>query len=159
MLAAAASLGVLLAAGEAIRWNASVETQARGRNEPAGEGATRTGLGELDLHARLELSTQDADGAAALTYLPSFLVRQVAFGVAGEAGNATRHGGRLELLPGNHDVALQLPIVRTAFLDRLGDAAIPDRARTHPWFLLSIVMSVRANRIRESDVDACIMCV
>jgi hypothetical protein len=97
MLAAAASLGVLLAAGEAIRWNASVETQARGRNEPAGEGATRTGLGELDLHARLELSTQDADGAAALAYLPSFLVRQVAFGVAGEAGNSTRHGGRLEL--------------------------------------------------------------
>jgi hypothetical protein len=97
MLAAAASLGLLLASGETVRWNASVEAQARGRNEPAGAEAGRSGLGELDLHARLGLSTQGADGAAALTYLPSFLVSRVAFGVAGGAGNATRHVGRLEL--------------------------------------------------------------
>src|ERR1700682_6672646 len=79
-----------------IRWNASVETQARGRNEPGGAVAGRSGLGELDLHARLGVSTQGADGTAALTYLPSVLVSQVAFGAAGEAGNATRHVGRLE---------------------------------------------------------------
>jgi hypothetical protein len=97
MLAAAASLCLLLASGETIRWNASVETQARGRSEPAGEAAVRTGLGELDLHARFGLSTKDADDAAALTYLPSFLVSRVAFGAAGESGNATRQGGRLEL--------------------------------------------------------------
>jgi hypothetical protein len=97
MLAAVASLGLLLASGETILWNASAETQARGRNEPGGAVAGRLGIGELDLHARLGLSTQGADGAAALTYLPSLLVSQVAFGVAGEAGNATRHGGRLEL--------------------------------------------------------------
>jgi hypothetical protein len=97
MLAAAASLALLLASGEAIRWNASVEAQARGRSEPAGGAAVRTGLGEFDLRARLGLSTKDADDAAALTYLPSFLVSRVAFGSAGEAGNATRQGGRLEL--------------------------------------------------------------
>jgi hypothetical protein len=97
MLAAAANLGLLLAFGETIRWNASVETQARGRDEPALAQGGRTGLGEFDLHARLGLSTKDADDAAALTYLPSFLVRRVAFGVAGEAGDATGHGGRLEL--------------------------------------------------------------
>jgi hypothetical protein len=97
MLAAAASLGLVLASGETIRWNASAETQARGRDEPAVEGVGRTGLGELDLHAQLGLSIQGADGMAALTYLPSVLVRQVAFGMAGEAGNASGHGGRLEL--------------------------------------------------------------
>jgi hypothetical protein len=37
------------------------------------------------------------DDAATLTYLPSFLLSRVAFGQAQEAGNATRHGGRLEL--------------------------------------------------------------
>ncbi len=97
MLAAAASLGLLLASGETIRWNASAETQARGRNEPSVEGVGRTGLGELDLHARLGLSIQGADGVAAVAYLPSVLLRQVAFGVAAEGGNATGHGGRLEL--------------------------------------------------------------
>ena len=97
MLAAVASLGLLLASGETIRWNASVETQARGRNEPGIAAGGRSGLGELDLHAQLGLSTQGADGAAALTYLPSLLFSQVAFGVAGDAVNATRHGGRLEL--------------------------------------------------------------
>ena len=40
--------------------------------------------------------------------------------------------------------------------DRLGHAAIPARARTHPWFLLAIRMSVRADGVRELDVDACI---
>jgi len=40
--------------------------------------------------------------------------------------------------------------------DRFGHAAIPARARTHPWFLLPIRMSVRADGVRELDVDACI---
>jgi hypothetical protein len=94
---AAASLGLLLAAGESVRWNASLETQARGRDQPSLQETGRTGVGELDLHALLGVSMQDADGAAALTYLPSILVSQVAFGAAGQAGNATRHAGRLEL--------------------------------------------------------------
>jgi UDP-2,3-diacylglucosamine pyrophosphatase LpxH len=42
-------------------------------------------------------------------------------------------GGRLELVPGNHDVALQVPAVRAALLDRLGDAA--DGVGWHPWIL------------------------
>src|SRR3989475_5022923 len=33
---------------------------------------------------------------------------------------------------------------------RFGHAAIPARARTHPWFLLSTRMSARASRIRAS---------
>jgi hypothetical protein len=42
-------------------------------------------------------------------------------------------GGRLELLPGNHDVALQMPVVRSALLDRLGDAR--GAVGWHPWIL------------------------
>jgi hypothetical protein len=95
MLAAAASLGLLLAAGETIQWNAGVESQALGRNEPTGDG--RAGLGELDLNAQFGLSRRDADLAAALTYSPSVLLRQVVFGALAGTGNATRHIGRLEL--------------------------------------------------------------
>jgi predicted phosphodiesterase len=42
-------------------------------------------------------------------------------------------GGRLELLPGNHDVSLQVPVVRKALLDRLGDAG--GAVGWHPWIL------------------------
>jgi len=97
MLAAAASLGLLLAAGETIQWNAGVETQALGRNEPTSD--RRAGLGELDLNAHFGLSRRDADIAAALTYSPSVLLRQVVFGTLTGTGNATRHIGRLELQP------------------------------------------------------------
>jgi hypothetical protein len=93
MLLAAASF--LLAAGETIRWDAAVETQARGRNEPTAD--RRAELGELDLHGQLRLATQGPDGTAALTYLPSFLLRKVVLGVPNESGNAIRQGGRLEL--------------------------------------------------------------
>jgi hypothetical protein len=93
MLLAATSL--LLAAGETIRWDARVETQARGRNEPTADGHAE--LGELDLHGQLRLATQGPDGTAALTYAPSFLLRQVVVGVPAENGNAIRQGGRLEL--------------------------------------------------------------
>jgi hypothetical protein len=40
-------------------------------------------------------------------------------------------GGRLELLPGNHDVALQLPMVRQALMDRVGGAT--GAVGWHPW--------------------------
>jgi hypothetical protein len=40
-------------------------------------------------------------------------------------------GGRLELLPGNHDVALQMPAVRRTLLDRLGDDG--GAVGWHPW--------------------------
>ena len=94
MLPAAVSLGLLLAAGE-VRWAAGVQSEARGRSEPGGD--SRTGVGELDLHAQLGLSSQGADGAAALTYTPSLLLRQVISGAPSGAGNATRQAGRLEL--------------------------------------------------------------
>jgi UDP-2,3-diacylglucosamine pyrophosphatase LpxH len=42
-------------------------------------------------------------------------------------------GDRLELLPGNHDVALQMPDVRRALLGRLGDAS--GAVGWHPWIL------------------------
>jgi len=44
-------------------------------------------------------------------------------------------------------------------VDRFGYAAIPVLARTHPWVLPSPRMPVRATRIRESNVDACIVCL
>jgi hypothetical protein len=99
MLTAVASLGMLIAAGETIRWNTNVELQARGRDEPAGltDQAGRAGLGELDLHGQLGLSAQGPDGVAALTWSPQLLLRQVVFGAPVETGNATRQGGRLEL--------------------------------------------------------------
>jgi hypothetical protein len=94
---AAASLGLLLAASEVMRWSAGVEVQTRGRDEPAGVQAGRAGLGELDLRGQLATSAQGADGSAALIYLPSLLLRQVVFGAPAESGNAARQGGRLEL--------------------------------------------------------------
>jgi UDP-2,3-diacylglucosamine pyrophosphatase LpxH len=45
----------------------------------------------------------------------------------------TAAGGRIELLPGNHDVALQLPVVREALLDRLGGGSAA--VGWHPWIL------------------------
>lgn len=42
-------------------------------------------------------------------------------------------GGRIELLAGNHDVALQLPAVRSALIERLGGAT--GRVAWHPWTL------------------------
>jgi hypothetical protein len=95
MLLAAATAGLLLAAAETIRWEARVESQARGRNEPTAD--RRAGLGELDLHGQLRFVAQGADGTAALAYAPSFLLRQVVTGLPAENGNAIRQGGRLEL--------------------------------------------------------------
>jgi hypothetical protein len=95
MLPAAASLALLLAASETIQWTSGVEIQARGRNEPTDD--RRAGLADLDLRGYLGLSGQGAEGAAALTYRPSLLLRQVVFGMPVTTGNATRHGGNLEL--------------------------------------------------------------
>jgi len=94
MTLACASLGLVLATGEAIRWSASMDTQTRSRDEPAGEGRAR--YGELDLRGNFELSTSGPDGSAALTWLPSFLLSQ---GLSGPAldSNASLEGARLEL--------------------------------------------------------------
>ena len=97
MLGIAASLGLLLAAGEALRWNAAAEVQARGRDEPGGTGAGRSGLAELDLHGQLGLSPQWPDGAATLIWSPSLLLRQAVSGAPETTGNVTRHLGRVEL--------------------------------------------------------------
>lgn len=45
----------------------------------------------------------------------------------------TAAGGRIDLLAGNHDVALQLPAVRDAFVERLGGPT--GRVAWHPWML------------------------
>jgi hypothetical protein len=97
MLVAAASLGLLLAAGEAIRWNAAAEVQARGRDEPGVTEAGRSGLAELDLHGQLGLSPQWPDGAATVTWSPSLLLRQAVSGAPETTGNGTRQLGRVEL--------------------------------------------------------------
>ncbi|HEY4771274.1 MAG TPA: hypothetical protein VIH51_11650, partial [Myxococcales bacterium] len=82
--------------GETVQWNAAFESQARGRDQPSSAG--RAEVGELDLHARLGLSTQQADGTVALTWLPSVLLTQAVSGTpAGTGGNATQQGVRLEL--------------------------------------------------------------
>src|SRR5882672_933802 len=93
MTLACASLGLVLAT-EAIRWNATLDTQTRSRDEPSGEARVR--YGELDLRGNLELSTSGPDGSAALTWLPSFLLSQ---GISGPAmdSNASQQGARLEL--------------------------------------------------------------
>jgi|SRR6267143_360880 len=95
MLAVTASLGLIVALGDSIRWNASVETQMRAIDEPGPD--RRAGLGELDVHAQVGLSTQGPDGVATLTYSPSFLLRQAMYGVPTGNGNSTLHGGGLEL--------------------------------------------------------------
>ena len=96
MLAATASFGLLIAAGETVQWNAAFESQARGRDQPSSPG--RAEVGELDLHARLGLSAQEPDGTVALTWLPSVLLTQAVSGTpTGTGGNATQQGVRLEL--------------------------------------------------------------
>jgi hypothetical protein len=45
----------------------------------------------------------------------------------------TGSGGHIDLLAGNHDVALQLPAVRAVLLERLGGAT--GRVAWHPWML------------------------
>jgi len=72
-----------------------METQARGRTEPAADGSA--GIGELDLRGQLGLSTQGPDGAMALTWLPTLLLRQAVYGAPAESGNSSRQAGRLEL--------------------------------------------------------------
>jgi hypothetical protein len=93
---AAACLGLLLTAAEAILWNATLETQARGRNEPGGAQAGRSGLGELDLHGQFGLSSQEPDGAVRLVWSPSLLLRETVFGAPVGTGNSTRQVGRAE---------------------------------------------------------------
>ncbi|HWT85728.1 MAG TPA: hypothetical protein VN177_08135, partial [Myxococcales bacterium] len=97
MLGIAASLGLLLGAGEALRWNAAAEVQARGRDEPGGTAAGRSGLAELDLHGQLGLSPQWPDGAATLIWSPSLLLRQAVSGAPETTGNGTRQLGRAEI--------------------------------------------------------------
>jgi len=94
MMLAPASLGLVLATSEAIRWDARVDTQTRGREEPTAEGRAR--YGELDLRANLELSAPGPDASAALTWLPSFLVSQAISGPAVSADTSFQ-GARLEL--------------------------------------------------------------
>jgi len=91
----AAAFSLLLAAPENVGWLAAMETQARGRTEPATEGSA--GVGELDLRGQLGLSTQGPDGSAALTWSPTLLLRRAAFGAPAGSGNASRQAGRLEL--------------------------------------------------------------
>jgi hypothetical protein len=91
----AAAFCLLLAAADTVRWLAGMETQARGRTEPAADGSA--GVGELDLRGQLGVSTQGPDGAMALTWSPTLLIRRAAFGAPTGGGNASRQAGRLEL--------------------------------------------------------------
>ena len=91
----AAAFCLLLAAADTVRWLAGMETQARGRTEPAADGSA--GVGELDLRGQLGVSTQGPDGATALTWAPTLLIRRAAFGAPAGSGNASRQAGRLEL--------------------------------------------------------------
>jgi len=92
---AVATLGLLFAAGEPIRWSAAVQTQLRARDEPSADN--RAELGEIDLRGRFGLLADVAAGAAALTYTPRVLLQQVFSGSPMAGGNATQHGGQLQL--------------------------------------------------------------
>jgi hypothetical protein len=93
---AAAALGLLLAAGEPVRWSADVQTQSRARDEP-GVDDRAAALGEIELRGHFGLLANGAAGAAALTYAPRALLQHVFSGSPLTGGNATQQGGQLQL--------------------------------------------------------------